>query len=230
MINNIFLIFRSILFWINLVLSVLFFGPVAFTLGLFSYEYCLKISKTWCKCNLYFLKYFCSLSYKIRGSDLNSSQLIVSKHQSAWETIFLAAYVDKPIFILKKELLMIPLFGWCLYLLKNISINRSEGVRSLKKILDSCGGHIEKKRTLIVFPEGTRVPYGHKVHLKKGIFKIIDSLKISSLVFTHDAGKFWSKNSFIIRPGEVAIYCTSLDYNKDNQVLGKKIVECFEQS
>ena len=54
----------------------------------------------------------------MRGPSINSSQLVVSKHQSAWETIFLQAYVDKPIFILKKELLMIPVFGWCLYLLK----------------------------------------------------------------------------------------------------------------
>lgn len=155
MISNTFLIFKSILFWINLVLSVFLIGPIAFLLGLFSYRLCLKISKIWCRYNLFFLKYFCSLSFKLSGPDLNSSQLIISRHQSAWETIFLAAFVQKPIFILKKELLMIPIFGWCLYLLKNISINRADGRRSLRKIIKSCGEHVNKNRTLIIFPEGT---------------------------------------------------------------------------
>ena len=108
MISNTFLIFKSILFWISLIISVLFFGPLTFLLGLISYSACLKLSKEWCRYNLFFLKTVCSLSFNYNGPDLNSSQLIVSRHQSAWETLFLAAYVHNPIFILKKELLMIP--------------------------------------------------------------------------------------------------------------------------
>ena len=102
MINNILLISRSISFWLNLVISVLLFGPIAFFAGIVSYSVCLKISKLWCRYNLYFLKLFCSLSYTYDGPWVNSSQLIISKHQSAWETLFLAAYAEKPIFILKK--------------------------------------------------------------------------------------------------------------------------------
>ena len=79
MISNTFLISKSILFWINLVLSVFLIGPIAFLLGLFSYRLCLKISKIWCKYNLFFLKYFCSLSFILSGPALNSSQLIISK-------------------------------------------------------------------------------------------------------------------------------------------------------
>ena len=117
MINNISLISKSIFFWLNLVGSVLCFGPLTFLIGLLSYKYCLKLSKLWCRYNLFILKNFCSLSFKMSGPRINSPQLIVSKHHLL-ETIFLAAYTDKPIFILKKELLKIPLFGWCLYLLK----------------------------------------------------------------------------------------------------------------
>ena len=105
MISNIFLTFRSTLFWLNLILSVLLFGPLTLTMGLFSYDICLSMSKLWCKYNLFFLKHFCYLSYEMRGPSINSSQLVVSKHQSAWETIFLQAYVDKPIFILKFHLI-----------------------------------------------------------------------------------------------------------------------------
>ncbi len=227
MINNIFLIFKSILFWINLVISVLIFGPPTFFLGLVSYGACLKLSKWWCRYNLFFLKNICSLSFIYNGPDLNTSQLVVSRHQSAWETLFLAAYVHKPIFILKKELIMIPIFGWCLYLLKNISIDRSDGVKSINKIIKSSRDHIDKKRTLIIFPEGTRVPYGEKSNIKKGVLKILDFLKIHFLIMNHDAGKYWNKNSFVIKPGVINIYTRSLDFTNDTTSLKEKIVQHF---
>lgn len=227
MISNTFLIFKSILFWINLVLSVFLIGPIAFLLGLFSYRLCLIVSKIWCRYNLFFLKYFCSLSFKLLGPDLNSSQLIISRHQSAWETIFLAAFVQKPIFILKKELLMIPIFGWCLYLLKNISIDRADGRSSLRKIIKSCGEHVDKNRTLIIFPEGTRIAYGEQSILKKGIFKILDVLKMQSILMNHDAGKFWSKNSLIIKPGVICIETLSLEYTSDMDEIKQRIINHF---
>ena len=227
MINNILLIFRSVSFWLNLVISVLLFGPIAFFAGVMSYSVCLKISKLWCRYNLYFLKLFCSLSYTYDGPWVNSSQLIISKHQSAWETLFLAAYAEKPIFILKKELLRIPLFGWCLFLLKNIAIDRSDGVTALKKIMNSCNNHIANKRTLIIFPEGTRVPHGKTGTIKKGIFKIIESLKITSLVLNHDAGKYWSRDSFLIKPGTINIETLSLGYTEQADDLSSVIREHF---
>ncbi len=166
MINNIFLIFRSVSFWINLIISVLLFGPIAFLSGIVSY-------------------------------------------------------------ILKKELLRIPLFGWCLFLLRNIAIDRSDGVNALKKILNSCNEHIANKRTLIIFPEGTRVPYGQRGTIKKGIFKIVESLKITSLVLNHDAGKYWSRDSFIIKPGCINIETLSLDYTPKADNLNTIIREHF---
>jgi len=227
MINNIFLIFKSLIFWINLILSVLLFGPIAFLFGIISYPICLYISKLWCRYNLFILKNICSLSYEINGPDINSHSIVISRHQSAWETIFFAAYIKRPIFILKRELLMIPLFGWCLYLLKNISINRSDGVSSLKKIMKACDEHIDNDRTLIIFPEGTRVNYGKNIEIKKGVLKILDALKLPSIIINHNAGKFWSKDSFLIKPGTVVIETISLPYNADQLISKNKIQEHF---
>ncbi len=229
MISNLFLIFKSLLFWTNLVLSVLLFGPIALTLGVISYELCLFTSKLWCRYNLHFLRYVCSLRYELRGPKLAKHSIIISRHQSAWETIFYAAFIERPIFILKKELLMIPLFGWCLYLLKNISIDRSDGISSLKKIMRCCGDHINSGRTLIIFPEGTRVPYGINIEIKKGVLKIIDSLKLPSILINHNAGKFWDKNSFLIKPGIIIIDTLSLEYNSDQSFVKKAIQKHFEQ-
>ena len=227
MISSTYLISKSFLFWVNLILSVVVFGPVAFMFGLISYKLCLIISKTWCKYNLYFLKAVCSLSYEFSGTTLNTHKIVISKHQSAWETIFLAAYVNNPIFILKKELLMIPIFGWCLYLLNNIPIDRSDGTSSLKKIMGSCSHHIENNKTVIIFPEGTRISYGSTSHIKKGVLKIIKSLKINSLLLHHDAGKYWNKNSYLIHPGIIKISSLTLDYNSNSDTLKKNIEEHF---
>ena len=227
MISSTFLIFKSLLFWINLILSVILFGPIAFLFGIISYKKCLIISKCWCRYNLFFLKNVCSLTYEYSGPSLDEYKIVISQHQSAWETIFLAAHVNNPIFILKKELLMIPIFGWCLYLLDNISIDRSDGTSSLKKIMSLCNHHIEKNNSLIIFPEGTRMPFGSKTQIKKGVLKILESLKINSLLLHHDAGKYWKKSSYLIKPGIIKICTLSLSYNKDSDKLRNNIENHF---
>ncbi len=193
------------------------FGPITFLFGLISYNSCLYLSKQWCKYNLFFLKHICLLSCNFDARQIKASKIIISRHQSTWETFFFMAYIDYPIFILKKELLMIPLFGWCLYLLKHISIDRADGASSLKKIIKSCDEHINKNRTLIIFPEGTRAPFGTKAKIKRGVFKIIEFIKSTSYVVNHNAGKFWN-NSFLIRPGKINInvMCLEYDTNLDN--------------
>ena len=93
--------------------------------------------------------------------------------------------------------------------------------------MTSCNDHVANKRTLIIFPEGTRVPYGQTGTIKKGIFKIIESLKITSLVLNHDAGKYWSRDSFIIKPGCINIKTLSLDYTPKADNLNTIIREHF---
>ena len=80
MISNIFLIFKSLAFWINLILSVILIGPLAFIFGLFSYEICLFLSKLWCRYNIFFLRCVCSLRYEIQGPDLGKHPIIISRH------------------------------------------------------------------------------------------------------------------------------------------------------
>ena len=143
-INKFLIFFRSLTFeLIRLFLTILFcfIGNLTFFMKL---EYRYRLITLWSKLNIYCVKYICGVNYEVSGLENVSSNAVIvtSNHQSAWETIFLAAFVQKPIFILKKELLMIPIFGWCLYLLKNISINRADGRTSLRKIIKSCGEHV----------------------------------------------------------------------------------------
>ena len=111
--------------------------------------------------------------------------------------------------------------------MKNISIDRADGRSSLRKIIKSCGEHVDKNRTLIIFPEGTRIAYGEQSILKKGIFKILDVLKMQSILMNHDAGKFWSKNSLIIKPGVICIETLSLEYTSDMDEIKQRIINHF---
>ena len=94
--------------------------------------------------------------------------------------------------------------------------------------MNSCNDHIANSRTLIIFPEGTRVPYGQQGTIKNVIFKIIESLKITSLVLNHDAGKYWSRDSFIIKPGSIAIKSLSLEFTAEADYLNTVIREHFK--
>ncbi len=134
MISNIFLIFKSLAFWINLILSVILIGPLAFIFGLFSYEICLLLSKLWCRYNIFFLDVSVHLKYEIQGPDLRKTSYNYFPSSICMGNYIFCCICGSSNIYFEKELLMIPLFGWCLYLLKNISIDRSDGISSLKKL------------------------------------------------------------------------------------------------
>ena len=116
MISNIFLIFKAILFWLNLFISVILIGPIAFLFGLFSYKACLSISKLWCKYNLFFLKRVCSLSYDYSGPKLDSYKIVISNHQSVLGNYLFSSICSQSNFYIEKRTIndsniwMVPVF------------------------------------------------------------------------------------------------------------------------
>ena len=92
--------------------------------------------------------------------------------------------------------------------------------------MKSCDEHIHENRTIIIFPEGTRSVYGTKANLKRGVFKILESVKTKSHIVNHTAGKYWN-NSFLIRPGIININVISLEYDPNLDNLKNKIQNHF---
>jgi 1-acyl-sn-glycerol-3-phosphate acyltransferase len=131
---------------------------------------------------------------------------IASAHQSMFETFVLQAPIDFPIFILKKELLRIPLFGWYLKKIGSIEIIRNTTTKENLSFFDKVKESInESNRPLLIFPQGTRVKFDDRVPFKKGVGRIYESLNIPCVPVSLDSGKVWPKNSFMKYPGNINI-------------------------
>ena len=131
---------------------------------------------------------------------------IASAHQSMFETFVLQAPLHFPVFILKKELLRIPLFGWYLKKIGSIEIIRGKTTKKNLDFLDKIKNTIQKhNRPLLIFPQGTRVQFNDRSPFKKGVGRIYDSLKIPCIPVALNSGKIWPKNSFMKYPGNIHI-------------------------
>jgi len=131
---------------------------------------------------------------------------VASAHQSMFETFVLQAPLDYPVFILKKELLKIPLFGWYLRKIGSIEIIRETTTKENLNFFDKIKETIQKNnRPLLIFPQGTRVKFDDRSPFKKGVGRIYDSLKLPCIPVALNSGKIWPKNSFKKYPGDIHI-------------------------
>ena len=131
---------------------------------------------------------------------------VASAHQSMFETFALQAPLNFPVFILKKELLRIPLFGWYLKKIGSIEIIRGTTTKENLNFFDKIKSTIQKhNRPLLIFPQGTRVKFDDRSPFKKGVGRIYDSLKLPCIPVALNSGKIWPKNIFIKHSGDIHI-------------------------
>ena len=131
---------------------------------------------------------------------------VASAHQSMFETFALQIPLDGPIFILKKELLNIPLFGWYLRKIGSIAIVRETTTKENLNFFDKVKERIEKtKRPLLIFPQGTRVKLDEQPAFKKGVGRIYNAVNLPCIPVALNTGKVWPKNSFMKYPGDIHI-------------------------
>ena len=143
------------------------------------------------------LKLFLSIKIVVKGREniiSNSKFFIASSHQSMFETFFLQTIFNSPVFILKKELLQIPIFGWYLKKIGSISIDRNKTTKDNLGFFDQISKIIDKSdRPLIIFPQGTRLAPKDRLPFKKGASRIYDELKISCQPIAINSGYIWPK-------------------------------------
>ena len=150
---------------------------------------------------------------------------VASAHQSMFETFALQIPLDGPIFILKKELLNIPLFGWYLRKIGSIAIVRETTTKENLNFFDKVKEKVEKsKRPLLIFPQGTRVKLEDQPPFKKGVGRIYKALNLPCIPVAHNTGKVWPKNSFMKFSGDIHIsFLDPIMPGKDNDEFIKEI-------
>ena len=155
----------------------------------------------------------------------NEKFFVASAHQSLLETFILQAPLQYPIFILKKELLKIPLFGWYLKKIGSIDIVRDTTTKDNLNFFEKVKSNIEtSKRPLLIFPQGTRVKIGEKLSFKKGVGRIYEALNLPCIPVALNTGKVWPKNSFLKYNNDIKIsFLEPIEPGKDKNVFIKDL-------
>lgn len=161
----------------------------------------------WNVFSVWWLKITCGIKYEVHGRENvpAGSLVILSNHQSPWETLYLYHAFLPVCAILKKELLNIPFFGWALRLLHPIAIDRSKKNKSLQQLLEQGKQNLDNGISVLVFPEGTRVAPGvHKKYSAGGAELAINAGRLI-LPVAHNAGHCWPAHKFIKQPGTIKV-------------------------
>lgn len=149
----------------------------------------------------------CGLKYEIHGLDKLPAHpcIVLSNHQSTWETLAFQKIFPPQTWVVKKQLLYIPFFGWAFALLKPIAIDRNKRNAAMEQLLQQGTAQLQEGRWLIIFPEGTRTEPRQQKKFSKGGALLAEKTKVPVLPVAHNAGDFWGKHAFIIKPGKIRV-------------------------
>jgi 1-acyl-sn-glycerol-3-phosphate acyltransferase len=163
--------------------------------------------KAWGRWNIWLMGVICGTRVKILGTGRipKGPLIIASKHQSMWETFALFSLIDRPVFILKRELTWIPFFGWYLMKTGMIGIDRKAGMRSLKMLARITKEQIHLGRQLVIFPEGTRRPVGAPPAYKSGVAMIYAGAEVPCVPVALNSGLCWPRRTFLRYPGTITV-------------------------
>ena len=147
------------------------------------------------------------LRYRVIGRENipTAPSVVLSKHQSAWETVGLQDIFPPQVFVLKRSLLLIPFMGWAFAAIKMISIDRKAGKDALRQVIDQGCERLKAGYWVVIFPEGTRVAPGEKRRFKTGGAHLAIASGALLVPVAHNAGEFWARNAFVKKPGLITV-------------------------
>lgn len=201
------LFLRSLLFYVLYLSTGILAGMVSLLLWPLPYRLRYRIVMQWNRLAIWLAKVVCGMRYRIVGQDNipEGAYVVLSKHQSTWETLMLQNHFQPVSTILKKELLRIPFFGWGLALLKPIAIDRNNPREAMRHIQKEGLSRLNEGISVLVFPEGTRTPPGQVGSYARGGAGIACAAGVPVVPVAHNAGECWPVPGFIKYPGEVSL-------------------------
>ena len=166
-----------------------------------------RFGAAWAAGALVLLRWTVGLSHEVRGREnLPAGPAIIAmKHQSAWDTFAVTVVFTDPAIVLKKELLLIPFYGWYLWKAGMIAVDRAAGSAALKRLLTAARRAAEDGRPIVIFPEGTRTPVGARVAYQPGVIALYRDLGLPLVPVAVNSGLFWRRRSFAKHPGRIIV-------------------------
>lgn len=198
---------RSLIFLIGQVVTATLYTPVALLAYPLKPVTRSRIIGAWAYFIVWWLKVTCGLSHEVSGGENVPKEpcVILSNHQSAWETIAFQTIFPAQAWVLKRELLRIPFFGWGLAMSQPIAIDRKQGLKALDTIVKEGQDRLENGRFVVVFPEGTRMAPGERGRFNPGGAMLAVRSGTGVLPVAHNAGHFWPRNGFLKKPGVISV-------------------------
>lgn len=198
---------RSVLFWIGFIANTIIFGSLVLIVFFTPSSFRIKIARLWSVSNNFLLKVFCGIDFVVKGQEnlKRTNAIILSKHQSTWETLAFHSITPYVRWVFKRELMYIPIFGWALALTDPIAIRRGAGRLAIKQLIDEGMKKLNQGKWIILFPEGTRTAPGKTHKYKIGGALLAEKSGYPVIPIAHNAGEFWPRHSFIKWPGVISV-------------------------
>ena len=197
----------SIIFYFLTNIITFTLAPTVVLMRIFGARAAWETAKFWGISSNFLLRYLCGIKIKYEGLEHIPSEpcVVVAKHQSTWETTTLPLLLPPFSWVLKKELMHIPLFGWALVALTAIGIQRDNPREALKQVNDFGTKALEEGRSVVIFPEGTRTPVGETGNYQPSAFMLAKKAGVGILPVSHNAAVCWPKGAIIKHPGTITI-------------------------
>jgi len=204
---NFSVLLRSCLFALFQILVTPVFAIIALLTFPFAPLTRYRIITVWSRLMVAAAGVICGIRYRVRGAENIPPDpcIILSKHQSAWETLAFQVILPPHVWVLKRELLWIPFFGWGLAMLSPIAIDRSAGARALRQTLEQGRERLRQGFSIVIFPEGTRIAPGARGTYHPGGAWLAVKTAAAVLPVAHNAGECWRRNAFLKHPGLITV-------------------------
>ena len=198
---------RSVCFVIFFYSWLLMLALITFPVLFLPPQYLYRVQVLMSRSMVFLLRYVVGLRFEIRGQEYfpEGPALLAMKHQSAWETMVMHGIISKPVFVMKKELLRIPIYGRYCKKSGMIPVDRGGAASALRDMVRKARNAIAEGKTIIIFPEGTRVAPGTKRPYHAGVFGIYKTCDVPAVPVTLNSGTFWPRGHLLQRPGVIVL-------------------------
>ena len=192
-------------------------------------------AKIWSIGVFWMLRKLCNIDYKIIGVENISKEpcIYACKHQSMWETVVMHLIIDRPVYAYKKELELIPFYGWFIKFMSGIKVDRKGGVKSLKNVLNQAKKYLSKGQSIVIFPQGTRVPAGESIKkypYQSGITALYNSCDVKIVPVALNSGLYWPKGEVLKKRGTIIIeFLPAILPGLSKEEFNKKLISTIEE-